>query len=165
MRRRTRQHLIFLGRSLLTGLVLLGYLTASLGIPLPSWQSESPNPKSESKTEASASDARVEVRPCGCAVEADAPCCCCKANSTCGTVAPQTMPAATTTSEMTWLIGELVRQCRGLDRLWASGFLAVPPPAPVHCVMDVPGVALAVLSFSDPLTPSFRPPAPPPRAC
>jgi len=144
-----------LSRGLLTGLALLGYLTATLGVPLP--QPAAATPEETAKPV-------LEVRPCGCAVEADAPCCCCGADPCCGATTPEPKPAVQTARGSDWLIGELVRQYRGLDRLWASGFLALPTPPPVDWVDDGPPVALMPLSPLAPLTPSFRPPAPPPRA-
>src|SRR5438045_7693948 len=115
MRRQARRRLMRLSRGLLAGLALLGYLTAALGVPLP--LPSAPNPEEAA--------APVEQRPCGCVVEADAPCCCCHADSCCATAPPETKPVLKGDGGTVWLIGEMVRQCRGLDRLWASGFLAV----------------------------------------
>jgi len=141
-------------RGLLTGLALLGYLTASLGVPLP--QPSSPTPEETTKPV-------VKHRPCGCAVEADTPCCC-GTDSCCEAAPSETTPAVKSESGPNWLIGELVRQCRGFDRLWASSFLALPLPPPVDAVHDASFAALTMPSNVVPLTPFFRPPAPPPRA-
>src|SRR4051812_22045478 len=98
MRRRIKRLLYPLLRGAVAVLALLGYLTAAIGVPLPTpAQNTSANESARSTT---------PVHPCGCCTVSDCagPCCCC-----CGESAPA--EAAAQETEVVWLIGEQVRKC------------------------------------------------------
>jgi hypothetical protein len=62
-----------------------------------------------------------------------------------------------------WLIGEQVRSCYGLDGLWLTVGLALPPAPPVTWTADADPSPCVSLTSSIPAGPAPRPPAPPPK--
>jgi len=161
IRRRTQR--CALRRRLVVVLALAGYLTGTLGFPLPQLRF------------ASAAEVTTAVRQhaCGCVeeiTESPPSCCCSKAKAAAPSCCSETPaePAAVAEkpaapSRFTWIDSVSARECRGLGTSWLTVELSVPPPAHVEWSdfqeVDswVPEPATA------PVSRTLLPPTPPPR--
>jgi hypothetical protein len=162
LRRRTQR--CDLRRRLVVVLALAGYLTGTIGFPLPQLRSA---------PTAAGTTAAVRQHACGCVeviTEAPPSCCCSKAKAAAPSCCSETpaKPAAVAEEpaapgRFTWIDSVSARECRGLGTSWLSVELSAPPPVQVEWSDFQEADSWIPESTFAPISRTLLPPTPPPR--